>query len=151
MGHLASVISILVLIACKANSIPQSQTEVLRPVQASSQEPQKESKDTPLQFLLTAAATDFHTHSQSHVIHFRKVHFGRVMTPEGENRYILCGQFLPARTKDKADWTPFATIKTSGYEQWLGDQAASFCKRPSVKWDKGDLSSSLQSRFDSLQ
>jgi hypothetical protein len=69
----------------------------------------------------------------------------------GEKQYMLCGQFLPAPTKDKADWMPFVTIKTSGYEQWLGDQAASFRKRPSIIWDKGDLSSSLQSRFDSLQ
>jgi hypothetical protein len=144
--HLASVTSILVLIACKANSIPRSQ-----PAQATSHEQQKESKDTPLQFLLTAAATDFHTQHQSHTIYFRKVHIGRVTTPEGEKQYMLCGQFLPARAKDKADWTFFVTIKTSGYEQWLGDQAASLCKQPSIIWDKGDLSSSLQSRFDSLQ
>ena len=151
MRHIASVISILMLIACKANSIPRSQTEELRPVQATSHEQQKESKDTPLQFLLTAAATDFHTQHQSHTIYFRKVHIGHVMTPEGEIQYMLCGQFLPAQAKDKADWTPFVTIKTSGYEQWLGDQAARLCKRPSIIWDKGDLSSSLQSRFDSLQ
>jgi hypothetical protein len=123
----------------------------LHPVQAPAHEQQKASKDTPLQFLLTAAATDFHTQHPAHTIYFRNVHIGRVMTPEGERQYMLCGQFLPARTKDKGDWTPFVTIKTSGYEQWLGDQAARLCKRPSMIWDKGDLSSSLQSRFDSLQ
>jgi hypothetical protein len=151
MRHLASIISILALIACEANSIPQSQTEVSRPVQATSDEQQKKSEDTPVQFLLTAAATDFHTQQQSHTIYFRKVHIGRALTPEGEKQYMLCGQFLPAQAKDKGDWTPFVTIKTSGYEQWLGAQVASFCKRPSIIWDKGDLSSSLQSRFDSLQ
>jgi hypothetical protein len=151
MRHIASVISILVLIVCNANSIPRSQTEVLPPVQATSQEQQKESKDTPSQFLLTTAATDFHTHNQSHTIYFRKVHIGYVMTREGEKQYMLCGQFLEKGAKDRANWAPFATIKTSGYEQWLGDQAASFCKRPSIVWDKGDLSSSLQKRFDSLQ
>jgi hypothetical protein len=47
---------------------------------------------------------------------------------------------------------PFATIKTSGYEQWIGAQAVGFCQRSSVIWDKaGDLSSSLQSRLDSLR
>ncbi len=151
MRQLASVISILVLMACKANSIPRSQAGVPRPVQVSSHEHQKESKDTPLQFLLTSAATDFHTHSQSHTIHFRKVRSGRVMISEGETQYTLCGQFLPVQAKGKANWTPFVTIKTSGYEQWLGDQAMSFCKRRSFIGDKGDLSSSLQSHFDSLQ
>jgi hypothetical protein len=74
------------------------------------------------------------------------------MTPGGEEQYMLCGQFLPAQEGGKAEWTPFATIKTSGYEQWNGAQAAGFCQRSSVIWDKeGDLSSSLQSRLDSLR
>jgi len=74
------------------------------------------------------------------------------MTPSGEAQYMLCGQFLPAQEGGKAEWTPFATIKTSGYEQWLGAQAAGFCQGSSVIWDKvGDLSSSLQSRLDSLR
>jgi hypothetical protein len=143
--------AILALIACEANSITRSQSEVLHFVQTPAHEQQKASKDTALQFLLTPAATDFHTHHPAHTIYFRNVYIGSVITPEGEKQYMLCGQFLPARAKDNADWTPFATIKTSGYEQWLGDQAERFCKRPSIMWDKGDLSSSLQSRFDSLQ
>jgi hypothetical protein len=102
-----------------------------------------------MQFLLTAAATDFHVH-QSHTIHFRKVRIGYVMTPNGEKQYMLCGQFLAGEAEDKAKWTPFVTIQTSGYEQWLGDQAANRCKRPSIIWKKGDLATSLQSRFDSL-
>jgi hypothetical protein len=74
------------------------------------------------------------------------------MTPSGEEQYMLCGQFLPAEEEGKAEWTPFATIKTSGYEQWIGAQAVGFCQGSSVIWDKeGDLSSSLQSRLDSLR
>lgn len=70
------------------------------------------------------------------------------MTPNGEEQYMLCGQVLAG----KGEWTPFATIKTSGYEQWLGAQATGFCQGSSVIWDKkGDLSSSLQSRLDSLR
>jgi transposase len=60
------------------------------------------------------------------------------------------GATHPAWAKGKAEWTPFVTIKTSGYEQWLGDQVASRCRRPSIIWEKEDLSTSLQSRFDSL-
>jgi hypothetical protein len=74
------------------------------------------------------------------------------MTPGGEKQYRLCGQFLPAQKAGKAEWTPFATIKTSGYEQWIGAKAAGFSRDSSVVWDNvDDLTSSLQSRFDSLR
>ena len=65
---------------------------------------------------------------------------------------MLCGQFLPAPEGGKADWTPFVTIKTSDYEQWLGAQALAFCQGSSVTWHPvGDLSSSLWSRLESLR
>jgi hypothetical protein len=74
------------------------------------------------------------------------------MTPDGKKQYLLCGQFLPAQDGSKAEWMPFATIKTSGYEQWIGGQATDHCHGPSFVWDHvGDLSSSLQSRLDSLR
>jgi hypothetical protein len=122
----------------------------MRSLQGPAHEQRKASKDTPLEFLLTAAAADFHAQHPSHTTNFRKVHIGHVMTPGGEKRYTLCGQFLTARAEDKGEWAPFVTIKTSGYEQWLGEQAATFCKRPSILWEKGDLSPLLQTRFDSL-
>ncbi|PYR48833.1 MAG: hypothetical protein DMF89_14480 [Acidobacteria bacterium] len=76
---------------------------------------------------------------------------GHVMTPSGEVQYLLCGRFQ-AQEGDKPVWTAFATIKTSGYEQWNGASAAGFCQGSSVIWDKADdLSSSLQSRLRSLR
>ncbi len=109
-------------------------------------------QDSVVQFLLTAAATDFHTHGPPDVVRFRDVRIGHVVTPSGTEQYMLCGQFLPALEGAKAEWTPFATIKTSGYEQWIGAQAAGYCLGSSVIWDKvGDLSSSLQGRLASLQ
>jgi hypothetical protein len=66
---------------------------------------------------------------------------------------MLCGQFLPAQEAGTAEWTPFVTLKTSGYEQYIGAQAeASYCQHSSVIWDKaGELSALLQSRLDSLR
>jgi hypothetical protein len=151
MRHVAFLDSIVVLIGCKTNSVPRSPSEASHPAEASAQEPQEAPGSTPLKFLVNAAATDFHTHQPSQKLSFRNVRLGRVMTPEGEKQYLLCGQFLPAATKGKPDWVPFATIQTSGYEQWLGDQAASICARPSILWEDGDLTPSLESRFDSLQ
>jgi hypothetical protein len=64
---------------------------------------------------------------------------------------MLCGEFLAGQESGSAEGTPFVTIKTSGYEQYVGAQAAvTYCQRPAVMWDKDDLSTSLQSRLDSL-
>lgn len=105
-----------------------------------------------VEFLLTATATDFHTHRPPDPVRFRDVRLGHLMTSSGEEQYMLCGQFLPAQEGGNAEWTLFATIKTSGYEQWIGGQAAAFCQHSPVIWDEvGDLSGSLQSRLDSLR
>jgi hypothetical protein len=98
-----------------------------------------------VEFLLTSGATDFHTHAPPRPVRFRDVRSGFVTARDGTRQYRLCGEFLPAEGGGHAEWTPFATIKTSGYEQWLGAQAAS------ITWDKGDLSAVLQSRLDALR
>ena len=107
---------------------------------------------TIVEFLLTAAATDFRTHRPPEPARFRNVRIGHVLTSRGTQRYMLCGQFLPAHGAGSAVWMAFATIKTSGYEQWIGAQADGFCQNSTVIWEKvGDLSSSLESRLASLR
>jgi hypothetical protein len=138
MRYLAVLFATLVLAACSRAPVPRSESKAVSPA--------------VVQLLLTAAANDFHTHRPLDPVRFRDVRVGHVMSPTGEEQYRLCGQFLPAQQGGKAEWTPFATIKTSGYEQYIGAQAAGFCQDSSVIWDKeGDLSSSLQSRLDSLR
>ena len=138
MRYLAVLFATLVLAACSTAPVSRSQSKAVSPA--------------VVQFLLTAAANDFHTHRPPEPVRFRDVRVGHVMSPTGEEQYRLCGQFLPAPQGGKAEWTPFVTIKTSGYEQYIGAQAAGFCQDSSVIWDKeGDLSASLQSRFDSLR
>jgi hypothetical protein len=74
------------------------------------------------------------------------------MTPAGAKQYQLCGEFLPQEEEGKAAWTPFATIKTSGLEQYFGVQAASWCQHSQFVQDKNeDLSSILQKRLDSMR
>ena len=152
MRYLAILFTTLCLAACRTALVTRSESEAVRPGQVLAPELQQASLDSAVQFLLTAAATDFHTHRPPDPVRFRDVRIGHVMTPGGEEQHMLCGQFLPAQEGGKAEWTPFATIKTSGYEQWIGAQAAGFCQGSSVIWDKvGDLSVSLQSRLDSLR
>ena len=152
MRYLAVLFATLVLAACSTARVTRSDSQAVSPNQSPAPALQKASTDPVVQFLLTAAATDFHTHRPPDPVRFRDVRIGHVMTPSGEAQYMLCGQFLPAQEGGKAEWTPFATIKTSDYEQWIGAQAAGWCQGSSVIWDiEGDLSSSLQSRLDSLR
>ena len=152
MRYLVVLFATFVLVACNTTPVNRSQSQAASPGQILPSEGQKISIDPPVQFLLEAAATDFHTHRPPYPSRFRHVRIGHFATPDGAKQYMLCGEFLPAQDKGKAEWTPFTTIKTSGYEQWIGAQATVFCRGSSVIWDTvGDLSSSLQSRLDSLR
>ena len=138
MRYPAVLSATLVVAACSKAPVTRSDSQPVSPA--------------VVQFLLTAAATDFHTHGPADVVRFRDVRIGHMTASDGAEQYVLCGQFLPAQVSGKAEWTSFTTIKTSGYEQLIGGQAAEFCLRPSIIWDKqGDLSSSLKSRLDSMQ
>lgn len=147
MRYLAVLLAILVVTACNTAPSTRSESPAASPT-AVVAPPQKESIDPVVAFLLASAATDFHTHGPSGPLRFRDVRVGHFTTSSGEEQHMLCGQFL---SEGKTEWMPFATIKTSGYEQWNGDQAESFCQRSSITWDKaGDLTSLLQTRLDSL-
>ena len=103
-----------------------------------------------VELLAASAASDFRTHGPR-PIRFRDVRSGYVMTTAGTKQYRLCGQVLATREGNQAEWISFATVQTSPYEQWIGAQAAPFCTDASMNWDEGDLSSSLQGRFENLR
>jgi hypothetical protein len=152
LRYLVRFIFTLVLAASCLTPVAGSQSQPASSSPAAASEGQKPATVSPMEFLLTASATDFHAHRPPDVKRFRHVRFGHVLTPAGETQYLLCGEFLPARQEGKAEWTRFATVRTSGYEQWLGLQAAGLCQRSQIVWDHaGDLSSSLQNRLDSLR
>jgi hypothetical protein len=105
-----------------------------------------------VQFLLAASTKDFHAHQPPYPARFRDVRVGHTIAPDGTELHLLRGQFLPKQGQVEPEWTPFVTIKTSDYEQWLGAQAEGYCRQPSIVWDdREDLSSSLQSQLDSLR
>ncbi len=152
MRYLAVLVAIVVLASRSTAQVPGTASRSSGPRQVHAPELRESSIDSVIEFLLTAAATDFHTHRPPDPARFRKVRIGHVIAPGGQKQYRLCGQFLPARHGGTAEWIPFVTIETSGYEQYIGPHAAAFCQDSSVIWDNaGDLSSSLQSRFDSVR
>ncbi len=152
MRRFTIVIAALLLAACSTAPVTRQQSQAVSTSQSVTPEAQKASIDSLVEFLVTSAATDFNAHRPPDPAGFRNVRLGRLTSPDGEERYMLCGEFLPKRNDDKAAWTPFVTIKTSGYEQYLGPGSTSFCQSSSVVWERtDDLSSLLQSRYDALK
>ena len=146
-SYLAVLFVAFALAACSATPSKKAETPAATPAQANVSVQQKAPTEPVVQFLLSSAAKDFHDHGPSGPLHFRNVQVGHITSPDGNDQYKLCGEF---QQQDKAEWMQFVTIKTSGYEQYLGGQAESFCK--GVTWDtQGDLSDSLQNQLDSMR
>jgi hypothetical protein len=149
LRYLVALLVTLLCAACSRTPAPRGQLQPASPGQVSASDGQL---DSLIRLLLAEAASDFHSHRPPSLAHVRNVRIGHVTTADGAKQYMLCGEFFPAQREGKAEWTPFATIQTSGYEQWLGAQGASLCQRSTVIWDsKRDLSSSLQTQLDSMR
>lgn len=102
----------------------------------------------PVDFLIKASASDFHKSGIDPALQVRDVRMGHVATADGR-QYLLCGEFMAGNAAAGAEWTTFATIKTSGYEQWLGASASGLCERKTITWDAGrDLTPRLQGALD---
>lgn len=104
-----------------------------------------------LEFLIDVAAKDLYAHRPPDPASFRDVRFGSIATADGGQQYLLCGDLLPTRTDGSGEWTPFATIRTSGHEQWIGAQAKTRCARDGIAWAKSDWSDALQRRLEALR
>lgn len=145
MPNRHTLLAVLLLAACRTAPTTNGASRAVNPASLAT-------PDSVVDFLLTAAATDFHAHRPPDPAGFRAVRLGRVIAASGAARYMLCGEFLPAAGGPNAEWVPFATIRTSGYEQWIGAQAVGYCQGSSITWSSvGDLSASLQRRLDSLR
>lgn len=104
------------------------------------------------EYLLDSAAKDFHENQPPYPAKFRRVRIGHVGDVTKSGSYRLCGEFLPVDGEAgvKPKWTGFATIKTSGYEQYVGP--TTYCTDKKIRWDtKGDLASVLKGKLDALK
>lgn len=105
---------------------------------AAAQTPPPETAQT----LIAHAAGDFREHMKPVPTDVRRVRLGHLAATDGHARPVLCGEF---RTGPKSPWTPFATIQTDPYEQWVGGSATGYCKPPTFKPAGGpDLSGALK-------
>lgn len=121
---------------------PKSETSI-NPANVENPEP---IPDSTVQFLITSASKDFHEHQPPTAIDFRNVRSGYILSPN-EKIYLLCGEFL---SQEKKAWESFTTIKTSGYEQYLGDNI--YCQKATmIMTGKYDLSAELKNKLTALR
>src|SRR5207245_11452501 len=106
MRYLAILFTTLGLAACSTAPVTRSESEAVSPTQVLAPGLQKASIDSVVQFLLTAAATDFRTHRPPDLVRFRDVRIGYVVTPGGYEQCMVCCQFLRAQQGGTAAWTP---------------------------------------------
>lgn len=149
---LSLTVFLLVLLSCtnndsKVNNIhaPEVSSDSTH-----SSETQIASLDSIVNFLLDASAKDFYDHQPPVPIGFRNVQIKYFE----EKLYIICGEFLAKDEQNKEKWTAFATIKTStsGYEQWIGAHASTYCQNSKViSYKISDLSATFKNRFDTLK
>lgn len=140
--------------ACGTAPAKNANTQPANTASATTSEQKKSPVDpTIVEFLLTSAVTDFQQHPPGDLAHFRNVRIGHVpATTDGKPQYRMCGEYSLVGHETEGEWTGFATLKTSGYEQYIGSLPLSYCEDKSLVWDDGpDLSAQLQSRFDSLK
>ncbi|MFM9865798.1 MAG: hypothetical protein ACKVRO_19560 [Micropepsaceae bacterium] len=97
-------------------------------------------------FLIESAASDFKKHVAAEGVSFRNVHLGVFRGGNGATVNLMCGEF---RTADNAaDWEPFATLRTEGYENWLGGSAAAYCRGSNTVLDTNrDLAAALSAQY----
>ncbi len=147
---LSLTVFILVLLSCNNNDskVNNNHSPEVSSDSTRFSETQIATLDSIVNILLDASAKDFYDHQPPVPIGFRNVQIKYFE----EELYIICGEFLAKDEQNKEKWTAFATIKTSGYEQWIGANASTYCQNSKViSYKISDLSSTLKSRFDTLQ
>jgi hypothetical protein len=98
--------------------------------------------DSVVQFLIASAANDFRNHQPPTPLDFRNVKIGYINSSNHERIFILCGEFL---SKENNEWEEFTTIKTSGYEQYLGK--TQYCQDATMVLTDENLLVGLKTKF----
>lgn len=140
-----TIILLIILLACntKVNE-KESKTKTL--VNVAKSESIESIPDSVIQFLIASAATDFNEHQPPTVIDVRNVKAGYISS-ENDRTYLICGEFL---SKEKKEWESFTTIKTSGYEQYIGKSM--YCQEATfADTDSNRLSEELKNKLNKQQ
>ncbi len=99
LRYLAVLFTTMILAACGTAPDTSNATRAASPPQVLAPELRNASIDSVVQFLLTAAATDFRLHGPSGPIRFREVRIGHVLTPDSGNSTGCAASFCARRQK----------------------------------------------------
>lgn len=125
-----ALLVVLILAACGAPEAPDREQEVVVP-------------DSIVHFLINSAAMDFKAHRPPTVIDIRKARIGYITGADSVRLFVLCGEFRSQEEPGK--WTDFTTIKTSGYEHYLGRMH--YCEDATVVLTDQELTEELRRRL----
>lgn len=139
------------IVCCNSNSNSKKVPKTDSSVNITTVENKGSVPDSIIHFLLTSSANDFHNHQPPIPIDFRNLKMGYFISQNNEKTYIICGEFLSLEKKEKDEWNTFATIKTSGYEQYIGNQTITFCQKATfVSTNDTNLSAELKNKLNDL-
>jgi hypothetical protein len=91
---------------------------------------------------MASAANDFRNHPPPTPVNFRNVKIGYIKSSNNEKIFTRCGEFLSQENKE---WVAFATIKTSGYEQYIGK--THYCQDATMVLTDDSLSVELKNKL----
>ena len=154
MRSLLVLIAALAAFGCSPALVRPSEGSAAMPALPARSGTHDASRAHKMEFLLASAAADFQSHPPGGArLRFQNVRLGSLGTSEGTLRYMLCGSFSSDESRLSDGTTPFVTVDSpggpNGYQQLLG--ANSMCTDPAATFDStSDLTSALQSRFDSI-
>jgi hypothetical protein len=140
----------VILFSCNNSNTKTNnhQTPIVNSDSLISKEIKTNKLDNIVSSIIDISANDFYKNQQPAPVEFKNVKLKYIKKPNGEELYILCGQFV---TEDKQE-TQFATVKNSDYEQWIGNSALTYCQdSKEIPYTKVDLSSTLKNKFNSLK
>lgn len=104
--------------------------------------------DSLVDRIIETSASDFIRNQQPAPVDFKNIRLKYLKKANGEELYILCGQFVTNTHQE----IPFAMIKNSDYEQWVGDNSLTYCQHSEdVAYTKNDLTKLLKDKFMSLK
>ena len=98
--------------------------------------------DSIVRFLITSASDDFREHRPPTAIDFRNLKIGYLKSANSDKIFILCGEFL---SQENNEWIEFATLKTSGYEQYIGK--TQYCQDATMVMEGDNLSLRLKNNL----
>lgn len=141
----ATIVSLIILLSCTTR-VNEKELNTNTSNSSTNLGNIKSIPDSVIQFLITSAATDFNEHQPPTVIDIRNVKAGYISSGN-ELTYLICGEFL---SQEKQNWESFVTIKTSGYEQYIGKNE--YCQKATFeKADNNILSNEIKRILNELK